>query len=405
LVLGAALAPPPAPNAPGRNAPGGLQSAWPGYDGSVLPAASLRGDARNRFGSNSFGSQAKALSLVNDPGNPTGSGRSLRIPFPGVGNPDWPTVFTPDDFGGQAPVRFGMQSDFDKDRRWTELYVRIVYRISPGFSSYGRAVSATAHAAGTASGGSMTTMTDAKSRWRPNEHTGRFVKVAGVVRRIASNTATTLTLAPPQQFTYAPNGERYQILSFAKGERGWNAGTKLFFPRLSCRLKGVGVDRVGPAGDNNYVGLWSHFDGKVEGSAPVLGMQINRTWNGVARNAKGMPQWQSSGLFGLFPNAERPDGYKPGQWLDAEYYFKVNTPGEPNGVYTVWHNGAPLYHATNVTYAPKWVPQERQNGLDAARCTDPRWAYVWMDPTFGGGYHIPEKDQDLQIRGWYIGGK
>ena len=115
------------PNQPGPNAPAGLRTAWPGYDGSALPAASIRGDARTRFGSNSFGTQASALELVDDPQNPTGSGKSLRIPFPGANNPDWPTVFTPDDFGGQAPARFAMQSDLDADgRAWTELYVRIV---------------------------------------------------------------------------------------------------------------------------------------------------------------------------------------------------------------------------------------------------------------------------------------
>lgn len=394
------------PNQPGPNAPAGLRTAWPGYDGSALPAASIRGDARNRFGSNSFGTQASALELVDDPQNPTGSGKSLRIPFPGANNPDWPTVFRPDDFGGQAPARFAMQSDLDADgRAWTELYVRIVYRVSPGFSVLGVKASREVHAQGTATGGSETTLVDDGAAWRKDEHAGRFVQFGQAVRRIASNSSTTLTLANGGRFPYSPKGSAYRIMTFSTGGTGWNAGTKFFFPRLSCSLSGKQGRRLGRPGDNNFVALWKHFDGPVQGLTPQLGIQIGRQWNGLARDLAGLPRWDTNGTFGNFPNVDRPRPYVEGSWVDAEYYFKVNDPGKPNGVYTTWINGTQVYHVTNVMYAPKWVPQQVKEGLDAEECTSPRWSFVWMDPTFGGGLNIPQRDQDVTIRGWFIGGR
>lgn len=391
------------PNRPGPNAPKGLEKAWPGYDGSVLPAASIKGDTRNAFGSASFGSQASGLTLEKDPDNPTGSGTNLKLPYPGVHNPDWPAAFQPGDFGGQAPVRFGMQMDLDRDHAWRELYLRVMYRVSPNFSSYGRSVSGKVMAEGKSTGGTMNKVTDDAARWRRDEHAGRFVKVAGVTRRIATNTSTTLTLAGDQRFTYPPNGERYQVYTFTVGDRGWNAGTKFFFPRLTCRFEGRGAAASGAAGDNNFVNLWAHFDGTMEGLTPQLGIQLNRIWDGRARDSKGRPSWGNK--FGMAPAARRPLAVKKGEWIDAEYYFKVNTPGRADGVYTVWNDGVRVYHETDVTYAPKWVPAGEPWGEDAVECHDPRWAYVWLDPTFGGGSNIPERDQDVRIRGWYIGGR
>lgn len=400
------VAPAAPPNQAGPNAPAGLVTVWPGYDGSILPAASLRGDARNRFGSNSFGVQAAALSIVDDPGNPTGSGRALRIPFPGATNPDWPTVFKPDDFGGQAPARFALQSDLDSaGRTWRELYVRIAYRVSPNFTQHGVKASREVITEGTATGGSLTTTIDSTARWRKDEHAGRYVQWGQTVRRIASNSAHELVLASGE-WAYNPRGNKYRIVTVGTGAPGWNVGTKLFFPRLSCTMvDSQGQKRTARPGDNNFVAMWMHFDGPVEGLTPTLGIQINQVWDGTSRTATGLPEWDRKGLFGNFPRVHQPTATPAGTWVDAEYYFKVGTPGGADGIYTVWINGERVHHVTGIPYAPKWAPKKTDRGLEAEECVDPRWSFVWMDPTFGGGLNIPQKDQDVLIRGWYIGGK
>ena len=81
-----------------------------------------------------------------------------------------------------------------------------------------------------------------------------------------------------------------------------------------------------------------------------------------------------------------------GRWQHWEFYFKMNTPGAPNGIAKMWLDGEPITDVRNVMF--------RGPAESAARW----WIFHWS-PTYGGGGAPPPDDQWLDFDHVYVSGR
>lgn len=110
--------------------PEGFVAPWKAFDATELPPAnSCR--PPNAYGMCGWPGQMATLSLERE-----GDERFMRIFYPGRANPGRDKVWPAPDFGGRAPSRFGLAMQLDSLRA-TKLYLRIEYRVSPNWTSWG----------------------------------------------------------------------------------------------------------------------------------------------------------------------------------------------------------------------------------------------------------------------------
>lgn len=76
-----------------------------------------------------------------------------------------------------------------------------------------------------------------------------------------------------------------------------------------------------------------------------------------------------------------------GTWVDVEYLFIANTPGEPDGIAQAWINGELAIDQSDVRF------------FDAE--STPSFEGFFMDPTYGGGEAPSPGNIYFQIAAWY----
>jgi hypothetical protein len=127
---------------------------------------------------------------------------------------------------------------------------------------------------------------------------------------------------------------------------GANTGTKFFF---FSQLQG----------NNHYTGILSE-----SGAGATVGLQGSS--NRILRGN---------------------DVEQNGKWLDVEFLFIANSPGQSDGSVKAWVNGIPSLNALDVMYF--------------AVGTTPGFTSLWLDPTYGGGMAPPPRNVFFRIAAWY----
>lgn len=412
----------------GPNAPSGISTAWPAYDGSVLPTDGGTVFVLNSFGSGVLHQQGRGLSLIADSGNPTGSGHALNIKFPSYSDPDCPLMFTPDDFGGQASCRWGIQFNLNgSGRNWKTLYLRQNSQWSSGFSELGRTPTTNVLATGivVTSTPTSTTLNCASVSWTTNQWAGKYAKRgSGNIYRIVSNTANQLVVTPT--FPYTPyDFSPFDIVDFSFGPaNGGNAGTKWYFPRLFVDCFGSGTVHGQPYSFNltNVECENSYIGGIINPNTPGSGgefidlhyrLQIH-DWDGVgtdgqgAVGTRGNVDYGVDDVFGAFPT-ETNLGITKGSFHDIEHILVLGTPNNADTTFRCYVDGILKLQHDNIPAIPKYKMTTVTVGVIdytvPLLITAARWGYVWYDATYGGGARVPDVEHNQTIRAWYIGGK
>ena len=84
----------------------------------------------------------------------------------------------------------------------------------------------------------------------------------------------------------------------------------------------------------------------------------------------------------IFPyNVNPPPPYERGEWMRREYYFRMNTPGDPNGIARMWIDGVLV---TDI------------EGIDFGR-DQIGWGQIQYGMTWGGGGSAVPHDQTIRI--------
>ncbi len=413
----------------------GFSSIWPTFDGSVLPALTY-GAAPNSFGMNATQGQAQTLTVENDATNPTGSGKVLRITYPGPESLAWPEVWP--DGGGRGPSRWTLASGLAA-QNWTELHARMRYALSPNYTQYGPLPSGAPGGAGwviydtiTATSSTTSTVTQTGKAWATNEHAGRYFLNAArnAAYRIVSNTADTLTVRSDPQFSFAYNSQWLGVTTFIAGATaasgfGYNVGTKSWWPRVRTTAVGSGVVRgqawsennASAGGENNFFN-WARWDGVASTfGTPAFETQMH-DWNGVTtdgQGAIGVGTSMSQATYGYVPRFGGPAGGSvdigmvKGTFYNVEWYGKLNTPGTPNGIVRCWVDGVLRYESTAMRWFPDYVAKivnvSGVNYIVPVPVTGAVWDYAFTEPTFGGGYKIPQATQWVDVQAWQCFGK
>jgi hypothetical protein len=131
-----------------------------------------------------------------------------------------------------------------------------------------------------------------------------------------------------------------------------NANTKFFFFAQG-------------QGNNHYINLTN-----VGNFTPGLAMQSNFAY--------------ASGA----PNIPAPNPISKGAWQELEFLIIANTPGQYNGIYRMWVNGALVAERTNIGYF--------------AAGETVIFNELWVYPTYGGGTNTPPWDQWFDLDHWYM---
>lgn len=122
---------PPTQSAPGpTNEPPGFIRYGTPFDGSTLPPAN-RCQPPNQFGMCGWPGQLETLSLESEDGR-----TFMRMRYPGRQSPLRDRVWSAGDYGGRAPSRFSWVANFGEVRA-RHLYIRMEYRLSPNWTSWG----------------------------------------------------------------------------------------------------------------------------------------------------------------------------------------------------------------------------------------------------------------------------
>lgn len=421
----------------------GFTQAWRTFDGSMLPTLTYGGKA-NVFGMNAAATQAPTMSIADDPTNPTGSGKVMRMRYPGADDPDWVIAFT--NGGGRGPSRYMMAGNLAQ-YDWNEFLVRMRYRFSPGWTQCGPLPSGATDRGMPglvtfdtlrSQRGTISTVTDTTKRWVVNQWAGYYLtnSTKGTAFRIVSNTANTLQLPTDPQFSLPYASTMTNVVTYIVSAQllpstpGCNTGTKLWFPRIEATASGSGtvhgqaysfVNRTttqsGYSVENNTVLGWQD-NGLGNGGGytmPTLLTQIN-DWDGVQTDgagAIGLNGRITSGYvarFG-FVGGTKDMGLGTGTYHDVEWYIKLNTPGKADGVFRVWVDGAttPIYESTTAMLYPKYMAERVKVGDSTftvpLEITSVRFDYVFSDPTFGGGLRIPQQSQFLDLQALQVFGR
>jgi hypothetical protein len=141
--------------------------------------------------------------------------------------------------------------------------------------------------------------------------------------------------------------------------------------------------------------------GNQSGTNKMFFLGIGRNANNIFLSAEGQghgalqPQIRLQGVpderTRLRPNLAQATLTR-GRWQHWEFYFKMNTPGVPDGVAKMWLDGKPITDVRNVLFrgpreaAAKW------------------WIFHWS-PTYGGGGAPPPEDQWLDFDHVYVSGR
>lgn len=130
-----------------------------------------------------------------------------------------------------------------------------------------------------------------------------------------------------------------------------NVGTKLFFMRDPW--------------NNHFVGFDS--PDRDRGAFVMTGLQFRDA--SLSTNV-GQGQAPANNIAG-------------GAWHKVEVLWQVNTPGQKNGQYRHWVDGALMAQSSTVM----WFLSGQQ----------PHWTSIWFDPTFGGGLNRVPQDQWIDL--------
>jgi hypothetical protein len=160
-----------------------------------------------------------------------------------------------------------------------------------------------------------------------------------------------------------------------------------------------------PPVEELYVSIWARLSGNWFGNQSstnkMFFLGIGRNANNIFLSAEGagagplVPQIRLQGVPDerrrLPPNLRRVTLTR-GQWQHWEFYFKMNDPGQPNGVARLWIDGQPATDVQNVMF--------RRPNESSARW----WIFHWS-PTYGGGGAPPPADQFLDFDHVYVSGR
>jgi hypothetical protein len=120
----------PRPGQWATHEPDGFRARWPAFDATALPPDN-QCRPPNRFGMCGWPGQMPTLSLRQEDGGPF-----MRIFYPGRRHPLRDSIWSAPDYGGRSPSRFGWNMQLD-DVRATQLYIRLEYRLSANWTSWG----------------------------------------------------------------------------------------------------------------------------------------------------------------------------------------------------------------------------------------------------------------------------
>jgi hypothetical protein len=170
------------------------------------------------------------------------------------------------------------------------------------------------------------------------------------------------------------------------GGDDWNVGTKFFFPALTGVTERGDTTRIN---ENNYVNLVSAIrasdcrdpatrcsdadweDGEINHRLGLTFQHQGRHWGNRGADLAGFP-------------------VRRGEWFTAEFLLTI---GDSMGTYDVWVNDS--IHRSQPIVTP-WI------GRKGERLARLWWAFVWSDPTYGGGTALPLKDQWFDVREFYV---